>query len=106
MILACAGHDVDHPGHNNLFEIKNRSVLATIYNDKSVLENHHVATLFKLASAKDASILEGFDKDKFKAVRQLIIDLILATDMTYHFEILKNLQEKLSSGTINLKGTD
>jgi 3'5'-cyclic nucleotide phosphodiesterase len=48
LILACAGHDVDHPGHNNLFESKNKSILATIYNDKSILENHHCATLFKL----------------------------------------------------------
>lgn len=69
LIIACAGHDVDHPGHNNLFEVKNWSVLATIYNDKSVLESHHAATLFKLCSAKDASILDSFEKDKFKVVR-------------------------------------
>jgi len=48
-MIAAAGHDVDHPGHNNMFEMKNKSVLATIYNDKSVLENHHVATLFKIS---------------------------------------------------------
>lgn len=63
LIIACSGHDVDHPGHNNLFEIKNWSVLATIYNDKSVLENHHVATLFKIASNWEAGIFDDLTKD-------------------------------------------
>lgn len=94
-MIACAGHDVDHPGHNNLFEIKSKSVLATIYNDKSILENHHTATLFKVAACKESGIFDEFSKDKYKTVRQLIIDLILATDMTCHFEILKNLKEKI-----------
>lgn len=66
-------------------------MLATIYNDKSVLESHHAATVFKLCAAKDSSILDEIPKDKFKIVRQMIIDLILATDMAYHFDILKNL---------------
>jgi 3'5'-cyclic nucleotide phosphodiesterase len=44
--------------------------------------------------------------DKFKVLRSLVIDLIMATDMTYHFDILKNLNAKLESGTIDLKGAD
>jgi hypothetical protein len=30
--LAAAVHDVDHPGNNNVFEIKTYSSLATLYN--------------------------------------------------------------------------
>jgi len=48
LILSAAAHDVDHPGHNNLFEIKSKSKLATLYNDQAVLENHHAATFFFL----------------------------------------------------------
>ena len=33
LIISAAAHDVDHPGHNNLFEIKTKSKLATLYND-------------------------------------------------------------------------
>lgn len=62
-MIASAGHDVDHPGHNNMFEMKNKSVLATIYNDKSVLENHHVATLFKISQCKEAGIFDELTKD-------------------------------------------
>jgi len=47
-LLSGAAHDMDHPGTNNLFEIKNRSKLATLYNDVSVLEMHHAASFFFL----------------------------------------------------------
>jgi hypothetical protein len=33
LFISSGGHDVDHPGHNNLFEQKTRSKLATLYND-------------------------------------------------------------------------
>jgi hypothetical protein len=48
LYLSSAAHDVDHPGHNNMFEIKTKSKLATLYNDQAVLENHHAATFFFL----------------------------------------------------------
>ena len=32
-LIACAAHDIDHPGNTNIFEIKNRSKLAMLYND-------------------------------------------------------------------------
>lgn len=33
LFLAAAGHDLDHPGNNNLYETKTHSKLATLYND-------------------------------------------------------------------------
>jgi cAMP-specific phosphodiesterase 4 len=47
-IIASAVHDVDHPGNNNPFEVATQSRLAILYNDKSVLENHHIATTFMI----------------------------------------------------------
>lgn len=47
-IVSGAAHDIDHPGTNNVFEIKCRSKLALLYNDQSVLENHHAASFFFL----------------------------------------------------------
>jgi len=51
LFISSAAHDVDHPGNNNIYEIKTKSKLATLYNDQAVLENHHCATLF--LSAED-----------------------------------------------------
>jgi len=47
ILVAAAIHDVNHPGVNNQFLITVRHSLATLYNDISVLENHHLATAFK-----------------------------------------------------------
>lgn len=46
LLISAASHDVDHPGHNNIFEMKSKSKLATLYNDLAILENHHAATFF------------------------------------------------------------
>ena len=45
-LISGAAHDMDHPGTNNLLEIKTRSKLATLYNDQSVLEHHHAASFY------------------------------------------------------------
>lgn len=47
LLLASLAHDVDHPGHTNGFEVAGLSDLALTYNNQSVLENHHAATLFR-----------------------------------------------------------
>lgn len=106
IIIAAAGHDVDHPGHNNHFEMKTRSMLATIYNDKSVLENHHAATTFKIAKNDEANIFANLDLETYKSVREWVIDLIMATDMTQHFPNLNQLKAKQDAGETNLMGED
>lgn len=47
-LLSGAAHDMDHPGTNNAFEMKCKTKLAILYNDQSVLEQHHAASFFFL----------------------------------------------------------
>ena len=62
------------------------------YNDASVLENHHVASLFELlASRPGADVLGSLDDFTFLAVRKLIIGGILSTDMTRHFPMVSQV---------------
>ena len=57
-----------------------------MYNDITVLENHHAALGFKLTTSDDrVNIFKNLDRDTYKIVRQGIIDLVLATDMSKHF---------------------
>lgn len=43
LLISAMVHDTDHPGVNNLYLVATRDRLALRYNDKSVLENHHIA---------------------------------------------------------------
>jgi len=44
--ISCLVHDTDHPGYNNPYMVATRDRLALRYNDRSVLENHHIAIAF------------------------------------------------------------
>ena len=43
LLFAAMIHDLEHTGTNNIFHKQSSSNLARLYNDKSVLENHHVS---------------------------------------------------------------
>nr|XP_054755650.1 high affinity cAMP-specific and IBMX-insensitive 3',5'-cyclic phosphodiesterase 8A-like [Lytechinus pictus] len=57
--------------------------------DRAVLESHHSALAFQLTTKEDrCNIFKELDRDDFRALRHSIIDMILATEMTKHFEHL------------------
>lgn len=79
-------HDVDHPGRNSAYLCNSGSDLAILYNDTTVLENHHCALGFKLTQSDDrVNIFKNLDADTYKVFRQGLIDVVLATDMSKHF---------------------
>ncbi|XP_022816736.1 high affinity cAMP-specific and IBMX-insensitive 3',5'-cyclic phosphodiesterase 8, partial [Spodoptera litura] len=88
-LVAAAAHDVDHPGTSSAFLCNARHPLAVLYNDVSVLESHHAALTFKLTLNDDrVNIFKNLERDTYKQVRHNVIDMILATEMTKHFEHL------------------
>ena len=95
-IVACLGHDLDHRGKTNPFEIGTSSDLAIRYFDSSPLENHHAATLFSILSSNDSNILKNVPDDKLKDIKLSIIENILATDMKLHFPLLAEFKKKLA----------
>ena len=46
-LMAAIIHDYDHTGTTNNFHINSGSSLAYLYNDRAVLENHHVSAFFR-----------------------------------------------------------
>ncbi|CAL8088263.1 unnamed protein product [Orchesella dallaii] len=88
-LIAAAVHDVDHPGKTSAFIMNSGNELALLYNDLSVLESHHAAFTFKLTlSDPRVNIFKNLDGNTYKVVRQSVIDMVLATEMTKHFEHL------------------
>ncbi|XP_058721216.1 high affinity cAMP-specific and IBMX-insensitive 3',5'-cyclic phosphodiesterase 8B isoform X6 [Poecile atricapillus] len=86
-LIAATIHDVDHPGRTNSFLCNAGSELAVLYNDTAVLESHHTALAFQL-TMKDSkyNIFKNIDRNRYRTLRQAIIDMVLATEMTKHFE--------------------
>ncbi|EDQ90665.1 uncharacterized protein MONBRDRAFT_24275 [Monosiga brevicollis MX1] len=94
------GHDIDHPGVNNAFLIKTRDPVAILYNDTSVLENAHAATLFAMMrSQPTADLLASFDDANYTNTRSLILRGILATDMARHGTLVKKIAAAPSLST-------
>lgn len=86
ILVAALCHDVEHPGVTSTFEINTLSMLSTRYNDKSVLENHHAAVTFEILFNTPGTFWEQLSDDQKKQARGIIIETILQTDMSLHFE--------------------
>ncbi|KAI1904152.1 hypothetical protein AGOR_G00002740 [Albula goreensis] len=86
-LIAATVHDVDHPGRTNSFLCNAGSELAVLYNDTAVLESHHAALAFQLTTRDDkCNIFKNMERNEYRSLRQAIIDMVLATEMTKHFE--------------------
>ena len=66
IIIGALGHDLKHPGQNNMFHITTRSKIAIRYNDKSVLENYHIANIFKIAKEDKYNIFKPFRPEEYR----------------------------------------
>ncbi|KAI2647819.1 High affinity cAMP-specific and IBMX-insensitive 3',5'-cyclic phosphodiesterase 8A [Labeo rohita] len=86
-LIAATVHDVDHPGRTNSFLCNAGSELAILYNDTAVLESHHAALAFQITTRDDkCNIFKNMERNEYRTLRQAVIDMVLATEMTKHFE--------------------
>ncbi|XP_052336047.1 cAMP-specific 3',5'-cyclic phosphodiesterase 4B-like isoform X1 [Oncorhynchus keta] len=103
-IFAAAIHDVDHPGVSNQFLINTNSELALMYNDESVLENHHLAVGFKLLQGDNCDIFQNLSKKQRQSLRKMVIDMVLATDMSKHMSLLADLKTMVETKKVTSSG--
>ena len=52
------------------------SELALMYNDDSVLENHHLAVAFKLLTEEGCDIFAGLSAKQRQTLRRMVIDMV------------------------------
>ncbi|XP_049455087.1 cAMP-specific 3',5'-cyclic phosphodiesterase 4D isoform X4 [Epinephelus fuscoguttatus] len=103
-LFASAIHDVDHPGVSNQFLINTNSELALMYNDSSVLENHHLAVGFKLLQEDNCDIFQNLSKKQRQSLRKMVIDMVLATDMSKHMNLLADLKTMVETKKVTSLG--
>ncbi|KAK2847156.1 hypothetical protein Q5P01_010155 [Channa striata] len=96
LYVAAAMHDYDHPGRTNAFLVATSAPQALLYNDRSVLENHHAASAWNLfMSRPEYNFLVNLEHVEFKRFRFLVIEAILATDLKKHFDFLAEFNAKV-----------
>ncbi|XP_017886522.1 calcium/calmodulin-dependent 3',5'-cyclic nucleotide phosphodiesterase 1A-like isoform X2 [Ceratina calcarata] len=95
-LVAAIIHDYEHTGTTNNFHVMSGSDTALLYNDRAVLENHHISASFRILREDECNILQNLSREEFREFRSLVIDMVLATDMSFHFQQLKNMKNILS----------
>lgn len=101
--------------------LSNRSHLALLYNDRGVLENHHISAAYRVTQLPAFNIFINVPRNKFQWVfmavfmrssncllssettfvclfremRQLVIEMVLNTDMSLHFTQIKTMSKLL-----------
>lgn len=95
-LLAALIHDYEHTGTTNNFHVMSASETALLYNDRAVLENHHISAAFRVLRDEECNVLQNLSREEFRELRTLVIDMVLATDMSFHFQQLKNMKNLLT----------
>ena len=70
------------------------------------MENHHVSSVFELLKDQELNIFESFSKEDYKIMRERIIAIVLATDMSTHFGDVAKLKGRLAAGMSELQNFD
>eukprot|EP00879_Flechtneria_rotunda_P005016 GHRR01005292.1.p1 GENE.GHRR01005292.1~~GHRR01005292.1.p1 ORF type:complete len:859 (+),score=362.03 GHRR01005292.1:904-3480(+) len=104
---AAVVHDFEHGGLTNDFLVNSLDNLAVLYNDRSPLENHHLAAAFMLLRQPEFNYMSSLPKADFDKFRKVVIELVLATDMKQHFSILSHFTtvHRLNAGGTLTPGT-
>ena len=95
LCIAAIGHDAAHPGVTNAFLAASKSSLATVFNERSVLENLHCLTISRIIEDRWPALFAGDEGGK---LRRLVLEMILSTDMALHFDFMERFEALRRSG--------
>ncbi|KAJ8955789.1 hypothetical protein NQ314_006838, partial [Rhamnusium bicolor] len=99
-LIGAVAHDLDHPGVNQHFLISTSNHLAILYQNMSVLENHHWRSA--MGCLLESGVAEQVIPYR-KELEQQIRDLILATDINRQQEFLTKFKKHLDEDTLDLR---
>ena len=77
-----------------------------MYNDTSVLENFHVSEAFTLLVSEGFELFSTWKTADRDYVRNVIINMVLATDLKQHFSIKGNIEANLEANDGTFKEED
>lgn len=97
LIVASLCHDAGHDGFNNTYNVQAETPLGILFKNQSVLEMKHCEVTITIMSNDQCNILSELSLMNFKTVWNSIIQLILATDMAKHFDIVNDFNALLNN---------
>eukprot|EP00741_Cyanophora_paradoxa_P023438 tig00021582_g22642.t1 len=100
LVIAAVIHDFEHPGFNNGFQVATATELALLYNDRAPLENHHVSAAWRRLRMPQHNFLASMNPAQVRELRKLVVDIVLATDMSQHFEGLGVFKKRAAVGFV------
>ena len=80
---------------NNTFLEATKHELAVVYNDVSVLENHHVAAAFKLLKHKELDWTKTLPLDDYKDFRETVVQVGHLTRISPHLPASPRISPRL-----------
>lgn len=98
LLVAATGHDANHNGFNNVYNEKAQTPLGILFKEHSVMETHHCTKLIGILTNENFNLMHSLNKNDTNKMWTIIIRLILATDMAFHFNMVKKLGEILDNG--------
>lgn len=99
-LIAAVTHDLDHPGVNQPFLIATSNHLAALYNNFSVLENHHWRSA--VSCLRQSGIFDHLATSVWDEIEEQIRSLILATDITRQQEFLSRFKRYLENNVLDM----
>jgi len=105
LVVSALAHDVGHPGLNNgFFQASEDHPLRIMYSS-SFLENFHIAVLNSIWCQRGCNVLTRLSAEKRAKCRKICSEMILATDMAFHFERISAFRMKQQSGSLRTDKT-
>jgi len=99
-LTAAVCHDLDHPGVNEKYLVSTGSHLAVLYDNRSVLENHHWRSA--IACFIESGLARYLTDSQFSEFADLVRSMVLATDISRQQEFLKLLKHFLDNGDCDM----
>ena len=91
LVVSAISHDLDHPGTNNMYQVNKKTELASKYDNKAVLENHHID--LSQSVMNKLGLFDNLSEADLGELMQKMRELILSTDMAQHFGLCGTLQD-------------
>lgn len=95
--VAAICHDFRHKGVTNDFLVRSGDSLALYYNDQAPHENYHLTQTFALLNSEYCNVLSDLPADARQYVRQVVISMVLSTDMSKHIQHQEDFAARMAS---------